>query len=172
MEPNEPLYQTRPESNCGKESSDLPFDFKYSYSETNPSVEPIGFREPLRFSPFGPGRLDRNGSALALWPTEPLIWGSLMKSEMLFSVNRPPRKKWPCSWSGIATAIAPGRLIWELKQLVVLSDVETPDFSHQCNGGVTHNMIEDIYSHWKHSEAVRINCLGVPTLDMDNVLPP
>ncbi|GFZ04935.1 RNA-binding CRS1 / YhbY (CRM) domain-containing protein [Actinidia rufa] len=40
------------------------------------------------------------------------------------------------------------------------------------NGGVTHNMIEDIYSHWKRSEAVRINCLGVPTLDMDNVLPP
>ena len=39
--------------------SDLPFDFKYSYSETNPSVEPIGFREPPRFSPFGPGRLDR-----------------------------------------------------------------------------------------------------------------
>ncbi|KAG6689632.1 hypothetical protein I3842_11G185300 [Carya illinoinensis] len=39
--------------------SDLPFDFRYSYSETNPSVEPIGFREPPRFSPFGPGRLDR-----------------------------------------------------------------------------------------------------------------
>ena len=39
--------------------SDLPFDFKYSYSETNPSLEPIGFREPPRFSPFGPGRLDR-----------------------------------------------------------------------------------------------------------------
>ncbi|GFZ04933.1 RNA-binding CRS1 / YhbY (CRM) domain-containing protein [Actinidia rufa] len=40
-------------------NSDLPFDFKYSYSETNPSVEPIGFRESPRFSPFGPGRLDR-----------------------------------------------------------------------------------------------------------------
>lgn len=39
--------------------SDLPFDFQYSYSETNPSVQPIGFREPPRFSPFGPGRLDR-----------------------------------------------------------------------------------------------------------------
>ena len=39
--------------------SDLPFDFKYSYSETNSSVEPVGFREPPRFSPFGPGRLDR-----------------------------------------------------------------------------------------------------------------
>ena len=41
-------------------TSDLPFDFRYSYSETNPAIEPIGFREPKRFSPFGPGRLDRN----------------------------------------------------------------------------------------------------------------
>lgn len=39
--------------------SDLPFDFRYSYSETNPTVKPVGFREPPKFSPFGPGRLDR-----------------------------------------------------------------------------------------------------------------
>ena len=39
--------------------SGLPFDFKYSYSETNPSVKPISFRESPKFSPFGPGRLDR-----------------------------------------------------------------------------------------------------------------
>ena len=34
-------------------------------------------------------------------------------------------------------------------------------------GGVTHNMIGDIHNHWKMAEAVRIKCLGVPTLDMD-----
>lgn len=39
--------------------SELPFDFMYSYSETNPGIKPIGFREPPKFSPFGPGRLDR-----------------------------------------------------------------------------------------------------------------
>ncbi|MFQ6668989.1 hypothetical protein Gotur_034418 [Gossypium turneri] len=39
--------------------SSLPFDFRHSYSETDPTLEPIGFREPKRFSPFGPGRLDR-----------------------------------------------------------------------------------------------------------------
>ncbi|KAK5834316.1 hypothetical protein PVK06_018193 [Gossypium arboreum] len=39
--------------------SSLPFNFRHSYSETDPSLEPIGFREPKRFSPFGPGRLDR-----------------------------------------------------------------------------------------------------------------
>lgn len=51
--------------------SGLPFDFKYSYSETNPAVEPIGFREPKRFSPFGPGRLDRKWTGTtALAPKE------------------------------------------------------------------------------------------------------
>lgn len=39
--------------------SDLPFDFRYSYSETSSSVKPIAFRETPKFSPFGPGRLDR-----------------------------------------------------------------------------------------------------------------
>lgn len=36
-------------------------------------------------------------------------------------------------------------------------------------GGVTHNMLEDIHNHWKRAEAVRIKCLGVPTLDMENI---
>ena len=36
-------------------------------------------------------------------------------------------------------------------------------------GGVTHNMLDDIHNHWKRAEAVRIKCLGVPTIDMDNV---
>lgn len=52
-------------------TSDLPFDFRYSYSETSPEIEPIGFREPKRFSPFGPGRLDRNWTGTsAPAPTE------------------------------------------------------------------------------------------------------
>lgn len=39
--------------------SDLPFDFRYSYTETNTCVQPIAFRETPKFSPFGPGRLHR-----------------------------------------------------------------------------------------------------------------
>lgn len=35
--------------------------------------------------------------------------------------------------------------------------------------GLTHNMLNDIHNHWKHAEAVRIKCLGVPTVDMKNV---
>ncbi|KAL8262029.1 hypothetical protein R6Q59_026078 [Mikania micrantha] len=31
----------------------------YSYYEINPSIEPTGYRETPKFSPFGSGRLDR-----------------------------------------------------------------------------------------------------------------
>jgi hypothetical protein len=30
-------------------------------------------------------------------------------------------------------------------------------------------MLDDIHNHWRRAEAVRIKCLGVPTLDMDNI---
>jgi hypothetical protein len=48
-----------------RRTGDLPFDFRYSYSETDPAWKPIGFREPTRFSPFGPGRLDRPWDGVA-----------------------------------------------------------------------------------------------------------
>lgn len=35
--------------------------------------------------------------------------------------------------------------------------------------GLTHNMLNDIHNNWKNAEAVRIKCLGVPTVDMENV---
>ncbi|TYG71930.1 hypothetical protein ES288_D05G438700v1 [Gossypium darwinii] len=92
--------------------SSLPFDFRHSYSETDPTLEPIGFREPKRFSPFGPGRLDRE-------------------------------------WTGTSAPVRDELDSWK--------------------NGVTHNMLDDIHNHWKRAEAVRIKCLGLPTLDMDNV---
>uniref|UniRef100_A0A5B7BZ66 CRM domain-containing protein n=1 Tax=Davidia involucrata TaxID=16924 RepID=A0A5B7BZ66_DAVIN len=30
-------------------------------------------------------------------------------------------------------------------------------------------MLNDIHNHWKHAEAVRVKCMGVPTVDMKNV---
>lgn len=35
--------------------------------------------------------------------------------------------------------------------------------------GLTHNMLNDIHNNWKSCEAVRVKCLGVPTVDMQNV---
>jgi hypothetical protein len=43
--------------------SDLPFDFCFSYTKSSPGSKPIGLREP-RYSPFGPGRLDRPWTGL------------------------------------------------------------------------------------------------------------
>lgn len=31
-------------------------------------------------------------------------------------------------------------------------------------------MLNDIHNHWKDAEAIRIKCMGVPTIDMENVL--
>lgn len=35
--------------------------------------------------------------------------------------------------------------------------------------GLTHNMLSEIHNHWKYAEAVRIKCIGVPTVDMKNI---
>ncbi|XAR56680.1 hypothetical protein NMG60_11037251 [Bertholletia excelsa] len=130
--------------------SDLPFDFRYSYSETNTSIEPIGFREPPRFSPFGPGRLDRKWTGTCA-PADQA--GDLEKiAEQRSAVLGEPLSE------------------EEISELV--ERYRHSDCSRQINlgkGGVTHNMIDDIHNHWKRAEAVRIKCLGVPTLDMDNV---
>ncbi|CAI9088426.1 OLC1v1021056C1 [Oldenlandia corymbosa var. corymbosa] len=130
--------------------SDLPFDFRYSYSETNPDVKPIGFREPPRFSPFGPGRLDRKWTGTSA-PAEVDVDHEKFAQQRKDVLGEPLTEE-------------------EIAELV--EKYRHNDCSRQINlgkGGVTHNMLEDIHNHWKRAEAVRIKCLGVPTLDMDNV---
>ncbi|KAM4102944.1 hypothetical protein ACJW30_06G041000 [Castanea mollissima] len=131
--------------------SDLPFDFKYSYSETNPSLEPIGFREPPRFSPFGPGRLDRKWTGTCAPAQQQEVDPERVAEERNRVLGDPLTEE-------------------EVAELV--EKYRHSDCSRQINlgvGGVTHNMLDDIHNHWKRAEAVRIKCLGVPTLDMDNV---
>ncbi|KAJ0101762.1 hypothetical protein Patl1_04227 [Pistacia atlantica] len=130
--------------------SELPFDFEYSYSETNPAVEPIGFREPKRFSPFGPGRLDRKWTGTA----------ALAQTEVDLSRFEEERNR------------VLGDPLTEEEVTELVERYRHSDCGRQINlgkGGVTHNMLDDIHNHWKRAEAVRIKCLGVPTLDMDNV---
>ncbi|XP_019231260.1 PREDICTED: CRS2-associated factor 2, mitochondrial isoform X2 [Nicotiana attenuata] len=99
--------------------------------------------------------LIENGPGLQLRVYSRWIWRKWLRTGVGFSENRSLRKKLR-SWSrSIVTMIVLAKLIW-----------------HYCllgRGGVTHNMLEDIHSHWKRAEAIRIKCLGVPTLDMDNV---
>uniref|UniRef100_A0A2N9F243 CRM domain-containing protein n=1 Tax=Fagus sylvatica TaxID=28930 RepID=A0A2N9F243_FAGSY len=131
--------------------SDLPFDFRYSYSETNPSVEPIGFREPPKFSPFGPGRLDRKWTGTCAPAQQQEVDPERVAEERSRVLGDPLTEE-------------------EVEELV--EKYRHSDCARQINlgmGGVTHNMLDDIHNHWKRAEAVRIKCLGVPTLDMDNV---
>lgn len=67
--------QYRPPSSLDKKSikpvkSDLPFDFRFSYTESSQDVRPIGLREP-KYSPFGPGRLDRQWTGVCAPAVDP-----------------------------------------------------------------------------------------------------
>ncbi|CAH9120056.1 unnamed protein product [Cuscuta epithymum] len=131
--------------------SELPFDFRYSYSETNPAIEPIGFREPPKFSPFGPGRLDRKWTGTCAPAPSPADLDKVAQARQAVLGE-------PLTEEEIAELIEKYR--------------HNSNCSSQINlgrGGVTHNMLEDIHNHWKRAEAVRIKCFGVPTLDMDNI---
>ncbi|KAK8300804.1 hypothetical protein V6Z12_D05G418000 [Gossypium hirsutum] len=128
--------------------SSLPFDFRHSYSETDPTLEPIGFREPKRFSPFGLGRLDREWTGTSA-PVRDELDSCLVEEERIRVLGDPLKRRKSRNWlKSIGIVIALGKSIWN---------------------GVTHNMLDDIHNHWKRAEAVRIKCLGLPTLDMDNV---
>ncbi|KAI4320806.1 hypothetical protein MLD38_034251 [Melastoma candidum] len=134
-------------------SSYLPFDFRYSYSETDPNLHPIGFREPPRFSPFGPGRLDREWTGTSAPAREGL---GPAEQEVLAEERR---------------RIC-GDPLSEEEVAELVERYRHSDCNRQINlgkGGVTHNMLDDIHNHWKRAEAVRIKCLGVPTVDMDNL---
>ncbi|KAK7306982.1 hypothetical protein VNO77_39648 [Canavalia gladiata] len=130
--------------------SDLPFDFRYSYSETDPSIRPISFRESPKFSPFGPGRLDRKWTGTSA-PVQQELDRKRDEEERNRVLGAPLNEE-------------------EVAELV--ERYRHSDCARQINlgkGGVTHNMLDDIHNHWKKAEAVRIKCLGVPTIDMDNV---
>lgn len=40
---------------------------------------------------------------------------------------------------------------------------------HPGRDGLTHNMLDNIHSHWKRRRVCKIKCKGVCTVDMDNV---
>ncbi|ESQ37063.1 hypothetical protein EUTSA_v10002944mg, partial [Eutrema salsugineum] len=159
-----PKPQYRPPSSLEgvkKVHSDLPFDFRFSYTESSSSVRPIGLREP-KYSPFGPDWLDREWTgvcALAVDPKVESVDG--VEDPKLEEKRRKVRKK------------IQGPSLTEAERKFVVELCQRNKTKRQINlgrDGLTHNMLNDIYNHWKHSEAVRVKCLGVPTLDMKNVI--
>ncbi|XP_047180083.1 CRS2-associated factor 2, chloroplastic [Vigna umbellata] len=153
-----------------------PFEFQFSYSET-PKTKPIAIREPA-FLPFAPPTMPRPWTGKA-----PLK--SKKKKIPLFDSFNPP----PLSTKGVKHVEMPGPFPmgqfpkegktreeilgeplkrWEIQMLVkpMMSDNRQVNLGRD---GLTHNMLELVHSHWKRSRVCKIRCLGVPTVDMDNV---
>ncbi|KAK1560638.1 hypothetical protein Q3G72_029095 [Acer saccharum] len=141
--------------------SDLPFDFRYSYTESSPTVRPIGLREP-KYSPFGPGRLDREWTGVCAPAVDP-------KARSVEEGAEDPKLE------------EKRRLMREKIQGAPLTNAERKALVEKCHrsrtkrqiqlgrDGLTHNMLNDIHNNWKHTDAVRFKCMGVPTVDMKNV---
>lgn len=162
---------------------DLPFAFRYSYTEI-PKVQPVGFQE--KFSPFGPGRLDRDwdGQEAPPVPSLPRRKKSERKRHVIDSFNPPSSKK------GIKPVVAPGPflpgtgprkaktreeilgepLTKEEIELLLQNSYKTKKQINLGRDGLTHNMLIDFYNYWTRERVVRVKCKGVATVDMENVI--
>ncbi|XP_073126516.1 CRS2-associated factor 1, mitochondrial [Henckelia pumila] len=138
--------------------SGLPFDFRFSYTESNSKIRPIGLREP-KYSPFGPGRLDRVWTGVCAPAIDPRE-GSLDKNDELEEKRRGMRER------------IQGEPLSNAERKALVERFQRHKMKRQINlgrDGLTHNMLSDIHNHWKRTEAVRIKCMGVPTVDMKNI---
>ncbi|KAJ0015275.1 hypothetical protein Pint_20761 [Pistacia integerrima] len=117
-----------------------PFEFKYRYTET-PKVKPLKLREP--YAPFRPTTMSRPWTGRAPLPA------SKKKLKEFDSFELPPPNK------KSETKI----LLLKTKLTIMFTGRD----------GLTHNMLDNIHSHWKWRRVCKIKCKGVSDNDMDNV---
>lgn len=154
--------------------ADAPFEFQYSYTET-PKVKPLKLREPP-VAPFGPTTMPRPWTG-----RKPMIKKQLPEFDS-FKLP-PPHKK------GVKPVQSPGpflpgsgpKYVHSREEILgePLTKEEIEDLVKGCRksrrqmnmgrDGLTHNMLENIHAHWKRRRVCKIKCLGVCTVDMDNV---
>ncbi|XP_060218725.1 CRS2-associated factor 1, mitochondrial isoform X3 [Lycium barbarum] len=163
-QPNkQPKPRYRPPSSLDRTGSKpvqskLPFDFRFSYTESSTDVRPIGLREP-KYSPFGPGKLDRVWTGVCAPVVDPKV-GSPEDEKMVEEKRRVERER------------IQGESLTNAERKALVERSQRHKTKRQVNlgrDGLTHNMLNDIHNNWKHAEAVRIKCMGVPTVDMKNV---
>ncbi|KAL3829605.1 hypothetical protein ACJIZ3_018407 [Penstemon smallii] len=138
--------------------SELPFDFRFSYTDSSLKTRPIGLREP-KYSPFGPGVLDRVWTGVCAPAVDPKVGSAGVDSE-LEEKRRVMRER------------IQGEPLTNAERKALVERCQRHKTKRQINlgrDGLTHNMLSDIHNNWKHAEAVRIKCLGVPTVDMKNI---
>ncbi|KAL6621309.1 hypothetical protein ACP70R_033741 [Stipagrostis hirtigluma subsp. patula] len=154
-----------------------PFEFQYSYTEA-PRARPVALRE-APFLPFGPEATPRPWTG-----RKPLPKSRKELPEFDSFVLPPPGKK------GVKPVQSPGPFLAGMepryqaasREEVLgepLTKEEVADLvkgslktKRQLNigrDGLTHNMLENIHSHWKRKRVCKIKCKGVCTVDMDNI---
>uniref|UniRef100_A0A0E0C2C5 CRM domain-containing protein n=1 Tax=Oryza meridionalis TaxID=40149 RepID=A0A0E0C2C5_9ORYZ len=154
-----------------------PFEFQYSYTET-PRARPVALRE-APFLPFGPEVTPRPWTG-----RKPLPKSRKELPEFDSFVLPPPGKK------GVKPVQSPGPflagtepryqaasreevlgepLTKEEVDELVKATLKTKRQLNIGRDGLTHNMLENIHSHWKRKRVCKIKCKGVCTVDMDNV---
>lgn len=57
---------------------------------------------------------------------------------------------------------------WEIK-MMIKPYLKSNKQVNLGRDGLTHNMLELVHSHWRREEVCKVRCLGVPTVDMNNV---
>ncbi|MED6184153.1 CCR4-Not complex caf1 ribonuclease subunit Caf1 [Stylosanthes scabra] len=153
-----------------------PFEFRYSYTET-PPVKPVRIREPP-FTPFGPATMPRPWTGRTPWSVK-------KKKQRKFNslVVPPVDKKWVKPVQNPEAVLGGSGPKHVQSREEVLGEPLTKEeinalvagyakSSRQLNlgrDGLTHNMLENIHSHWKRRRVCKIKCRGVCTVDMDNV---
>ncbi|KAG4950916.1 hypothetical protein JHK82_045864 [Glycine max] len=141
-------------------SNDLPFDFRFSYTESSAKVRPIGLREP-KYSPFGPGRVDRKWTGVCAPAVDPTVESLEGPEDPKLEEQRKKKRE-----------MIQGKPLSSEERKALVSQFERSKTNRHVNlgrDGLTHNMLNVIHNHWKFAEAVRIKCMGVPTMDMNNI---
>ncbi|KAM3399044.1 CRS2-associated factor 2, chloroplastic [Capsicum galapagoense] len=151
-----------------------PFDFQFSYSET-PKAKPVAIREPA-FLPFAP-------------PTMPRPWtgkAPMKKSKRNIKLFEPLNSESESGGGGkhyeMLKAYQFGVYEGRKKEKVLgapLTKEEIRELLKHCiasnrqvnigRDGLVHNMLELIHTHWRRNPVCKVRCLGVPTVDMNNL---
>lgn len=120
-------------------------------------MRPIGLREP-KYSPFGPNKVDRVWTGVCAPAVDPKLGKEAAEKE------EEKRKK--------MREEVQGEELTTSERKVIVESCQKHKTKRQINlgrDGLTHNTLNDIHNNWKHAEAVRIKCMGVPTVDMKNI---
>lgn len=123
-------------------------------------MRPIGLREP-KYSPFGPDRVDRKWTGVCAPAVDPKVECLEGDEDPKLEERRKQKREWIL-----------GEPLTHAERKALILQCARNKTKRQINlgrDGLTHNMLNDIHNHWKFAEAVRIKCMGVPTMDMKNV---